>query len=136
MVRPLTVDSFKSITMATVATLLTLSIIAPSAMAHSKLVKSDPPRRSVITKAPEHVRLWFNEEIEGDYTSLVVLNAEKQPVTEATPHVAQDDPKSVVLPLPELAPGKYSVKFRVLSVDGHVIESSFDFTVKGKVQEQ
>jgi hypothetical protein len=39
-----------------------------------------------------------------------------------------------VLPLPELAPGKYSVKFRVLSVDGHVVDSSFDFTVKGKAQ--
>jgi len=35
-----------------------------------------------------------------------------------------------------LAPGKYSVKFRVLSLDGHVIQSSFDFTVKGKLQEK
>ena len=59
--------------------------------------------------------------------------AEKHPVTETKPQLAQDDPKSIVLPLPELADGKYSVKFRVLSVDGHVVESSFDFTVKGKV---
>jgi copper resistance protein C len=35
-----------------------------------------------------------------------------------------------------LAPGKYSVKFRVLSVDGHVVESTFDFTVKDKVQKK
>jgi copper resistance protein C len=39
-----------------------------------------------------------------------------------------------VLPLPELAPGKYSIKFRVLSVDGHVVDSTFDFTVKGETQ--
>ncbi len=105
----------------------------PSASAHSMLVKAEPPRRAVLAKAPVHVRLWFNEEIEGDYASLVVLDAEKHPVTEAKPRLAQDDPKSIVLPLPELADGKYSVKFRVLSVDGHVVESSFDFTVKGKV---
>jgi methionine-rich copper-binding protein CopC len=105
----------------------------PSVSAHSMLVKAEPPRRAVLAKAPAHVRLWFNEEIEGDYASLVVLDHEKHPVTEAKPQLAQDDPKSIVLPLPELAAGKYSVKFRVLSVDGHVVESSFDFTVKGKV---
>jgi methionine-rich copper-binding protein CopC len=106
---------------------------APPASAHSMLVKAEPPRRAVLAKAPAHVRLWFNEEIEGDYASLVVLDAEKHPVTETKPQLAEDDPKSIVLPLPELAAGKYSVKFRVLSVDGHVVESSFDFTVKGKV---
>ncbi|TXI40904.1 MAG: copper resistance protein CopC, partial [Nitrosomonas sp.] len=26
--------------------------------------------------------------------------------------------------------GRYTVKYRVMSVDGHVIESSFDFNVK------
>ena len=34
------------------------------------------------------------------------------------------------LSLPPLRPGRYSVKFRVLSVDGHVAESSLTFTVK------
>jgi copper resistance protein C len=108
----------------------------PETMAHSMLVKAEPPRRAVLTKAPAQVRLWFNEEIEGDYASLVVLDIEKHPVTEVKPQLAPDDRKSVVLPLPELVPGKYSVKFRVLSVDGHVVESSFDFTIKGKVQKK
>jgi methionine-rich copper-binding protein CopC len=134
MTRPSTVDTFTRIILAAAAMTIALSPAVPSALAHSMLVKAEPPRRAVIAKAPERVRLWFNEEIEGDYASLVVLDAEKHPVTEAKPQLAQDDPKSIVLPLPELAPGKYSVKFRVLSVDGHVVESSFDFTVKGKVQ--
>jgi len=106
------------------------------AWAHSMLVKAEPPRRALLAKAPTQVRLWFNEEIEGDYASLVVLDAEKHPVTEIHPQLAPDDRKSIVLPLPELVPGKYSVKFRVLSVDGHVVESTFDFTVKDKVQKK
>ncbi|HJS67252.1 MAG TPA: copper resistance CopC family protein, partial [Nitrospiraceae bacterium] len=89
-----------------------------------------------LAKAPAQVRLWFNEEIEGDYASLIVLNADKHPVTEINPQLAPDDRKSIILPLPELAPGKYSVKFRVLSVDGHVVESYFDFTIKDKVQKK
>lgn len=107
-----------------------------SAFAHSMLVKAEPPRRAVLTKSPIQVRLWFNEKIEGDYASLVVLDAKKQPITDLKPTLTPDDPKSIVLPLPELSPGKYSVKFRVLSVDGHVVESSFDFTVKGEAQKK
>lgn len=107
-----------------------------SAFAHSMLVKAEPPRRAVLTKPPSHVRLWFNEKIEGDYASLVVLDAKTQPITDVKPTLAPDDQKSIVLPLPELAPGKYSVKFRVLSVDGHVVESSFDFTVKGEAHKK
>ena len=132
--RPSVVETLtRVITGAAAAMIVAATAGIPSALAHSQLVKTDPPRRAVISKSPAQVRLWFNEEIEGDYTSLVVLDAAKQPVTEAAPQAAQDDPKSIVLPLPELAPGKYIVKFRVLSIDGHVIDSSFDFTVKGTV---
>ncbi len=56
----------------------------------------------------------------------------KKPVTDAKPRVVSDDPKSVVLPLPDLKPGKYTVKFRVLSVDGHVVDESFNYKVKNK----
>jgi len=100
--------------------------------AHAQLVKAEPARRAALDKAPTQVRLWFNEEIEGAYTSLSVLGANKKPVTDAKPKVVPDDPKSVVLPLPDLKPGKYTVKFRVLSVDGHIVDESFNFKVKNK----
>jgi hypothetical protein len=116
--------------------LIAMCVHAAPALAHSMLVKAEPPRRAVLAKTPTQVRLWFNEELEGEYASLVVLDAEKHPVTEIKPQLTPDDPKSIVLPLPELMPGKYSVKFRVLSVDGHVVESSFDFTVKSKAQKK
>ena len=125
----------KRVVVGTVMAMAICTYTAP-AWAHSMLVKAEPPRRALLAKAPAQVRLWFNEEIEGDYASLVVLDAEKHPVTEIPPQLAPDDRKSIILPLPELVPGKYSVKFRVLSVDGHVVESTFDFTVKDKVQKK
>jgi methionine-rich copper-binding protein CopC len=100
--------------------------------AHAMLTKTEPPRRAQLTQPPAQVRLWFNEEVEKDYASLSVTHADK-PVTDAKPRLAEDDPRSIVLPMPQLSPGKYTVKFRVLSVDGHVVDSSYDFTVKSKV---
>ena len=115
-----------------------MSMLAHAApvLAHAQLVKAEPARRAKLDKAPTQIRLWFNEEIEGAYTSLSVLGANKKPVTDAKPRVVSDDPKSVVLPLPDLNPGKYTVKFRVLSVDGHVVDSTFNYTVKSKSKVQ
>ncbi len=118
------------------AMIMAVGLQSGSVFAHAMLVKAEPARRAALTRAPAQVRLWFNEEIEKDYASLAVQDAAKGPVTEIKPHVAADDPKSIVLPLPELEPGKYTVKFRVLSVDGHVVDSSYDFTVKSKVPQK
>ncbi len=103
------------------------------AFAHATLVKSDPPRRASLSLSPKQIQLWFNEKIEGSYASVTVLDANKKSVTENSPVVVSDDPKSVVLNIPEIDPGRYTVQYRVMSVDGHVIESSYDFSVKNKM---
>ena len=131
MIGSLNIHSFARLFLVSV---VALGLPVASAFAHSQLVKAEPPRRAVLTKSPAQVRLWFNENIEGDYASLVVLDTKKQPISNERPTLAPDDPKSIVLSLPELTPGKYSVKFRVLSVDGHVVESSYDFSIKGDAQ--
>jgi hypothetical protein len=41
-----------------------------------------------------------------------------------------DDQKSIVLPLQGFASCKDSVKFRILAVVCHVVEPTFDFTIK------
>ena len=107
-----------------------------SVMAHAQLIKAEPARRAALNKAPAQIRLWFNEEIEGAYTTLTVSGANKKLVTNEKPKVVADDPKSIMLPLPKTKPGKYKVKFRVLSVDGHVVDSTFNYTVKSKVEDK
>lgn len=131
--KPWTVGALRRVMAgATITLAMALSLHTPQVLAHAMLVKAEPARRAVLAKAPVQVRLWFNEEVEKDYAALTVLDGDKRPATEVIPQVSADDPKSIVLPLPELPPGKYTVKFRVLSVDGHVVDSSYDFTVKSK----
>ena len=112
--------------------LLVAGLHSSPVLAHAMLVKAEPARRAQLTQAPTQVRLFFNEEVEKDYAALSVLDSSKAPVTETKPHIDANDPKAIVLPLPELNPGKYTVKFRVLSVDGHVVDSSYDFAIKSK----
>lgn len=122
-----------------IAILVTLLVMFPIlfhsslVMAHATLVKSDPPRRASLSSPPKQVQLWFNEKIEGAYASVAVIDSKKRSITENNPEVVLDDPKSVILHIPQIEPGQYTVQYRVMSVDGHVIESSYDFSVKNKM---
>ncbi|GJL73752.1 MAG: copper resistance protein [Nitrosomonas sp.] len=109
---------------------LLMSICNGAAFAHAKLVKSDPPNRATLNVAPEHIQLWFNEEIEGNFASISLIDADGNTVTDASPETVPDDLKSVVLPLSEIPPGRYTVNFRIMSTDGHVVESDYNFTLK------
>ena len=99
-------------------------------LAHAMLVKAEPEKRASLTAAPSQVRLWFNEEIEPAFATLSVLDVNKTAVTGDKAVVDSGDPKSIILKLPEIQPGRYTVKFRVLSVDGHVVDSEYEFTIK------
>ncbi|HLP81931.1 MAG TPA: copper resistance CopC family protein, partial [Nitrosomonas sp.] len=92
------------------------------------------PRRASLSMPPKQIQLWFNEKIEASYASVTVVDKDKKAVTENNPEIVAEDPKSVVLNLPEIDSGRYTVQYRVMSVDGHVIESSYDFNVKNKMQ--
>jgi len=98
--------------------------------AHASLVKSDPPRRASLSESPSQIKLWFSEEIEGEFISVKVLDWNEKIVSMDEPEIVKDDPKSIVLTVPKLISGRYKVQYRVLSVDGHVFESSYGFRIK------
>jgi methionine-rich copper-binding protein CopC len=101
-----------------------------AAWAHAKLVKSDPARRAVLKQPPAQVRLWFNEAIEPSFSTVKVLDASAKAVTERAARVSPSNNRLLVLELPDLAEGTYTVGFEVLSVDGHTVKSGFAFTVR------
>jgi hypothetical protein len=98
---------------------------------HAYLVKSAPARRAVLLHAPTRVQLWFNERLEAQFSHLSVWNREGKQVDRGDVQVGPDDPKLLSVGVGPLAPGPYTVKFRVLSVDGHVVEEQFRFTIRG-----
>lgn len=100
------------------------------ASAHAYLVKSVPARRATLFSSPAKIQLWFNERLEPRYSSVSVLDPSGNRADLGNPQVSPEDPKQLSIGVKPLPPGRYTVKFRVLSVDGHVVEQSFPFTIR------
>jgi len=111
--------------------LLLLFLLFPGlASAHAYLIKSVPPGRATLFTSPAKIQLWFNERLEPRYSSASVLAPDGKRVDLDNAQVSSDDPKQLAIGVKQLQSGRYTVKFRVLSVDGHVVEQSFPFTVR------
>ena len=115
---------------------LTLSLLllaAPTASwPHAYLVKSAPARRAVLSSSPARVVLWFNERLEAQFSQLSVWDIAGHQVDGGDVQVGPDDAKKLSVGIPTLPAGAYTVKFRVLSVDGHIVEAEFPFTVRSR----
>ena len=106
-------------------------MLSPSlAAAHAYLVKSVPPGRATLFASPARIQLWFNERLEPRYSSISVLDADGKRVDLDNALVSTEDAKQLAIGVKPLQSGRYTVKFRVLSVDGHVVEQSFPFTIR------
>lgn len=118
--------------LAPVALAATVLLCPAHAESHAALVKSAPARRAALVDSPARVELVFNERLEPAYARLSVEDTAGLRVDLGDVTVAADDSRQLRVSLPPLRPGTYTIRFRVVSVDGHVVESSFPFTVKGR----
>ena len=112
------------------ALLCALLACGGNALAHAALVKSEPARRATLSKPPPQIRLWFNERPEPAYAKVTLFKDETTVIEHAPARVDKDDRKLLIVDLPVLAPGNYTVKYRVLSVDGHTVDYGYTFSVK------
>ena len=103
--------------------------VAGAAWAHAFLERADPRVGSTVHAAPAVVRLWFTEQLEPAFSSVQVVTDTGQRVDKGDAQVDPAAPKQLRVSLPPLAAGTYKVRWRVLSVDTHVTEGTFSFTV-------
>ena len=108
-----------------------LALLLPAgADAHAVLVKSSPARRAVLAQPPARVELTFNERLEPAYSTVSVRSAADAQVDDGKIVVDPNDPRRLTVGLSSLEPGRYTVRFRVLSVDGHLVEGTYPFEVR------
>lgn len=101
------------------------------AWGHAFLIKSFPARRAVLLAPPAQVQLWFNERLEPRFCTIALSDARGRPVSLGALQVDAADPKRLSAVIPRLPAGVYTLQFRVVSVDGHVVEDQFVFTLRG-----
>ena len=115
-----------------VAALAALALLLPAdGWSHAYLVRSLPAARATVGRSPERVQLWFNERLEPAYSRVSVWSRDARRVDAGDVEVASAEPTRMSVGVPPLPAGTYTVKYRVLSVDGHVVEAEFAFTVRG-----
>ena len=96
--------------------------------AHAYLDHASPRVGAVVNSAPSEVRLFFTQALEPRFTAAQVRSSTGAVI--ATGGVDPANTTQIVIPVRGLAPGRYKVNWKVLSVDTHRTEGSFSFEVK------
>jgi copper resistance protein C len=107
--------------------LLALLTLAAGALAHSFLESAEPRPGSTVKTVPAEVRLRFTERLEAAFSTVRVNDESGRRVDRGEAHMEAGAPKQLRVPLLPIGPGRYTVKWRVLSVDSHVVEGEFIF---------
>ncbi|MGN0121283.1 MAG: copper resistance protein CopC [Streptomyces albidoflavus] len=105
------------------------AVVVPApAQAHAGLVSSTPEEGEVLTGLPDEVTLTFSEPV-AEPAFVAVRTADGTTYEDGA---ATIDGAVVTQPLVAAdAPGTYTVAYRVVSEDGHVVTGEFDVAVEG-----
>ena len=102
-----------------------LLLLVAVAHAHAHLTAAVPADGSAGT-APEHIVLTFSE---AARLTALSLQREGEEPRKLTPLPVEMGTR-ITVPLPKLSPGRYTLSWRVVSDDGHVVPGALHFTVR------
>ncbi|MEI3866365.1 copper resistance CopC family protein [Microbacterium sp. CCNWLW134] len=107
---------------------LLFAVAAPAA-AHDEIVSSSPEPGSTITVVPEEISLTFSGEILTDFNAVIieVAAADGQNLASGDPII---DGTTVTQAVRPGQAGVFTVRWRVVSSDGHPISNEYQYTVE------
>src|SRR5665213_829890 len=112
----------------TVVLFAVAALIAPaSAAAHATLIGTTPADGAVLDRAPQSVRVQFDDPVHVASGNAAVSNANNSSVLGGAPRTVGH---AVILPLRTgLADGSYSVRWSIVSDDGHRQQGVLAFAI-------
>ena len=112
------------------AGLLLVSALAlpTSVLAHAIMVRSAPEKDAVLTESPKQVDVWFNDKVGTKYKALAVINSEGKRVDNKD--LVQEPLDHLYATVSDLPPDTYTVRYRVVSIDTHIVTGKYQFTIK------
>jgi copper transport protein len=114
--------------------LISTFVAAPEqqASAHATLAKATPGVGKVINMSPKNVRLTFDEDlISLGKTNQIKVTNSKGAVVSLTNTTVNRSTASVQLKK-GLVYGTYTVTYRIVSADGHIVSSKYKFYYRKK----
>jgi copper resistance protein C len=106
--------------------------VQSQAWAHAFLDHADPKVGGTITNSPAQIKVWFTQNLEPVFSSVVVHDAHGKEVDKKDMHQDASDKSLLIVSVPSLPDGTYTVIWHVVSVDTHRTQGRFKFTVKRK----
>ncbi|MGQ0574341.1 MAG: copper resistance CopC family protein [Pseudonocardia sp.] len=100
---------------------------AGPALAHTRLLGSDPADGTTLAAAPERVSLEFNEAMQAEFSTVTVTGPDG--AAWQTGPVAADGTTVSVALLPLGPAGRYEIGYRVVSDDGHPVAGTVGFVL-------
>jgi copper transport protein len=101
-----------------------------TAFAHAQLLRTVPAAGSVVATAPRQFVLEFDQQVEPVTGSTDVVNAAGRSVLAGPARTSAADVQDLVIPLhPGLPRGDYTVRWSVVSTDGHIVSGVFAIAV-------
>jgi len=101
-----------------------------SVFAHAILVRSNPEKDATVNESPNVIGVWFNEGVGSEYKALAVIDSNGKRVDNHDAEQGLTDKSYLYASVPKLAPGQYTVRYRVVSKDSHIVTGKFQFSVK------
>jgi hypothetical protein len=101
-----------------------LLLLVAAVHAHAHLTAAVPADGSA-GKAPEHIVLSFSEAARITAMTLQRDGEEPRKLTS----LAAEKAARITVPLPKLAPGRYTLSWRAVGEDSHVVPGTLHFTV-------
>jgi methionine-rich copper-binding protein CopC len=106
---------------------LALGPFSNLALAHNRLLKTEPAAQAALKTAPAHVQFWFFEKPDLKITKIAVKGpsgaVDVGPAHAVSEKVIAADFKS------KLPAGAYTVSWQTAGDDGHISKGVFSFTV-------
>ena len=99
-----------------------------AASAHATLGRTAPQYGSRVDSSPKVVRLTFDQSVDALPDAIRVYDAKGRLLSGATRSSA--DHRTIAAPVSRLARGGYTVRWRAVSADGHVVSGVFTFGVR------
>ncbi|MEZ4615441.1 MAG: copper resistance protein CopC [Caldilineaceae bacterium] len=101
-----------------------------NAFAHAEIIRAEPADGAELAESPATMTLWFNETIVEHFSSVQVLDLQNQSVSGVTIQADPAERDLLYVMLPTLAPGGYTVFWKVLSdSDGHLSQGFTTLTI-------
>lgn len=97
--------------------------------AHAEMVRAEPASGAVVPTAPARISVTFSEAVDATPDSLTLLDPNGGRVAIGPTSNRRGDPATIEADLRSLSAGTHTVRWRVVSEDGHPIDGTFQFSV-------